>query len=104
MNNEIKTNDNLAGSIRLIGILLLAGGLILFIYSQLMETTNSNLSPDETQNALQILTDKLNNIKLLADKTKYTILGGFMIIVGLQLSLVSNQIISQIKEQFKKPL
>jgi hypothetical protein len=42
--------------------------------------------------------------KEIADKTNLTLLGGFLIIVGLQLSLVSNKIVSDIKEQFKKPL
>jgi hypothetical protein len=42
--------------------------------------------------------------KKIADKTNFTLLGGLLTIVGLQLSLVSNQIISDIKEQFKKPL
>ena len=42
--------------------------------------------------------------KIIADKTNFTLLGGFLTIIGLQLSLVSNKIISDIIEQFKKPL
>ena len=42
--------------------------------------------------------------KKIADKTNFTLLGGLLIIVGLQLSLVSNQVIKEIKDQFKRPV
>ena len=98
MSNEIKTSENVAGLIRLIGSLILIGGIILLGISQIMET---NIEP----NAENINVETLMELpKKIADKTNFTLLGGLLTIVGLQLSLVSNQIISDIKEQFKKPL
>ena len=104
MNNEIKKTDEIASTIRLIGSIILIGGIILVGISQLMETTSPNYFPNENDNALQILTDNLNNIKLNAEKTKITILGGFLVVIGLQISLVSNQVVKEIIEQFKKPI
>ncbi|HSD08037.1 hypothetical protein [Flavobacterium sp.] len=104
MNNEIKTSDNTAGSLRLIGFLILIIGIILLFISQVMEIT---VEPDYANidvNVAQHLPEKVANIELIANKTNFTLLGGFLMIFGMQLSLVSNKIISEIKEQFKKPL
>ena len=98
MNNEIIKNDNTANSIRLIGSLILIVGISLLGISQIMEI---NIEP----NSENINVDTLMELpKKIADKTNFTLLGGLLTIVGLQLSLVSNQIISDIKDQFKKPL
>ena len=98
MSNEIKTSENFANSIRLIGSLILIGGIALLAFSQLMEI---KVEP----NAENINVETLMELpKKIADKTNFTLLGGLLTIVGLQLSLVSNQIVSDIKEQFKKPL
>ncbi len=98
MSNEINTSENVAGSIRLIGSLILIGWIILLGISQIMEI---KVEP----NAENINIETLMELpKKIADKTNFTLLGGLLTIVGLQLSLVSNQIISDIKEQFKKPL
>lgn len=95
MSNLIKTSENIAGSIRFIGRLILIGGIILLGFSQIMET---NIEP----NAENINVKTLMELpKKIADKTNFTLLGGLLTIVGLQLSLVSNQIISDINEQFK---
>ena len=98
MSDELKTSENVAGSIRLIGSLILIGGIILLGISQIMEI---KVEP----NAENINVDTLMELpKKIADKTNFTLLGGLLTIIGLQLSLVSNQIVSDIKEQFKKPL
>ncbi len=98
MSDELKTSENVAGSIRLIGSLILIGGIILLGISQIMEV---KVEP----NAENINIETLMELpKKIADKTNFTLLGGLLTIVGLQFSLVSNQIISDIKEQFKKPL
>ena len=57
----------------------------------------ANLDIDVAQH----LPEKIPNIELIANKTNYTLLGGLLIIVGLQLSLVSNKILLEIKEQWK---
>ena len=98
MSDELKTSENVAGSIRLIGSLILIGGIILLGISQIMEV---KVEP----NAENINIETLMELpKKIADKTNFTLLGGLLTIVGLQLSLVSKHIISDIKEQFKKPL
>lgn len=97
MSNDIKTSENNAGSIRFIGSLIVIGGIILLGFSQIMET---NIEP----NAENINVETLMELpKKIADKTNFTLLGGLLTIIGLQLSLVSNQTISNINEQFKKP-
>ena len=97
MSNEIKTSENIAGSIRFIDSLIVIGGIILLGFSQIMET---NIEP----NAENINVETLMELpKKIADKTNFTLLGGLLTIIGLQLSLVSNQTISDINEQFKKP-
>lgn len=98
MSDEIKTSENVAGSIRLIGSLILIGGIILLGISQIMEIKVEPSAENINVETLMELPEKI------ADKTNFTLLGGLLTIVGLQLSLVSNQIISDIKEQFKKPL
>jgi hypothetical protein len=97
MSNEIKTSENIAGSIRFIGSLIVIGGIFLLGISQIMETS---IEP----NAENINVETLMELpKKIADKTNFTLLGGLLTIIGLQLSLVSNQTISDINEQFKKP-
>lgn len=98
MSDEIKTSENVAASIRLIGSLILIGGIILLGISQIMEIKVEPSAENINVETLMELPKKI------ADKTNFTLLGGLLTIVGLQLSLVSNQIISDIKEQFKKPL
>lgn len=98
MNNEIKTNNDAAGYIRLIGNVTLIAGIVFLIKSQLMETTIENNPENINVETLMELP------KFIADKTNFTLLGGFLIIIGLQLSLVSNKIISDIIEQFKNPV
>lgn len=98
MSDEIKTSENAAGSIRLIGSLILIGGIIILGISQIMEIKVEPKAENINVETLMELPKKI------ADKTNFTLLGGLLTIVGLQLSLVSNQIISDIIEQFKKPL
>ena len=98
MNNKINTSDNIAGSVRLLGSLILIVGFILLGISQIMETT---IEPNSENMNIETLLELPKNI---AKKTNFTLFGGLLIIIGLQLSLVSNQIVSDIKEQFKKPL
>ncbi|MEC4050530.1 hypothetical protein OX284_013905 [Flavobacterium sp. SUN046] len=98
MNTEIKSSSNTAGAIRLIGSLIIIVGLIFLALSQLMETTIESKSENiDIETLIQLP-------KKIADKTNYSLLGGFLIIIGLQMAFVSNQIISDISEQFKKPL
>lgn len=98
MDKEIKTSDNIANSIRLIGSLILIIGIILFGMSQIMEIkVDPNIENINIETLMELP-------KKIANKTNFTLLGGLLTIVGLQLSLVSNQIISDIKEQFKKPI
>jgi hypothetical protein len=98
MSDEINTSENIAGSIRLIGSFILIGGIILLGISQIMEI---KVEPNTENINVETL---MELPKKIADKTNFTLLGGLLTIVGLQLSLVSNQIVSDIKEQFKKPL
>ena len=98
MSNETKNTNNIASSIRLIGSLILIGGIAILAFSQLMEISVNPNSENVNVETLMELPKKI------ADKTNFTLLGGLLIIVGLQLSLISNQIISDITEQFKKPL
>lgn len=87
--------------IRLIGNIILIAGIIVLLRSQLMEIT---VAPDYANldiDVAQHLPEKIPNIELIANKTNYTLLGGLLIIVGLQLSLVSNKILLEIKEQWK---
>lgn len=100
MINEIKPKDSNEGSIRLIGNLILIVGIVLLAISQIMvitvEPDYGNIDIDISQN----LPEKVPNIKLIADKTNFTLLGGFLIIIGLQLSLVSNKVALEIKERW----
>lgn len=92
-----KTNAPLvAASIRLIGSLVLISGVILLAKALLTEisVTAQNLDAETL----------LRLPKEIADKTNYTILGGFLIVVGIQLCLVSTKLISEIKEQFQRPI
>lgn len=98
MSDEIKTSENAAGSIRLIGSLILIGGIIILGISQIME-----IKVEPKAENINVVT-LMELPKKIADKTNFTLLGGLLTIVGLQLALVSNQIISDIIEQFKKPL
>lgn len=80
--------------IRLIGNAILILGVILLFRSQVMEIT---IAPDyakiDIETSMQ-LPEKVINLELIANKINYTILGSLLIIVGLQLSLVQNKIIS----------
>ena len=98
MSNETKNTNNVASSIRLIGSLILIGGIAILAFSQLMEIS---VNPNSENVNIETL---MEFPKKIADKTNFTLLGGLLIIVGLQLSLISNQIISDITEQFKKPI
>jgi hypothetical protein len=105
---NLKQKIKVSKEIRLIGNIILIAGIIVLLRSQLMEIT---VAPDYAKidiDVAQHLPEKIPNIELIADKTNYTLLGGFLIIVGLQLSLVSNKILLEIKEQWKdissKPL
>jgi len=91
---EQKTNANVAAGIRLIGSLVLIGGIVLLIMSQLMEISikSGTFDPQEL----------LDLQKQIATKTNYTILGGFLTVVGIQLCLVSTKLVSEINEQFKR--
>lgn len=87
--------------IRLIGNLVLIVGIIVLLKSQLMEIT---IEPDYANidiDVAQHLPEKIPNIELIANKTNQTLLGGFLIIIGLQLSLISNKTILEIKKQWK---
>ncbi|WP_291098173.1 MULTISPECIES: hypothetical protein [unclassified Flavobacterium] len=96
MSNEIKITDSSADSVRLVGRLVLIAGIILLIISQVMEVSIDDYENIDAKTLLEIP-------KKIADKTNFTLLGGLLTIVGLQLSLVSNQVITEIKEQFKNP-
>ena len=95
MNNEIKTSDNIAGLIRLVGSLILLVGIALLGMSQFMEI---NIEPNSENMNIESI---IELPKKIADKTNFTLLGGLMIIVGLQLTLISSSVISEIKEQIK---
>ena len=94
MNNEIKQNNDVVSVIRLIGFIILVAGVIFFAKSQLMEISINSSEEINAENLLALP-------KQIAEKTNFTLLGGFMIIVGLQLTLISNRVISDIKEQIK---
>lgn len=94
---EQKTNENtVAASIRLIGSLVLISGILLLAKALLTEIniTNQNLDAETL----------LRLPREIADKTNYTILGGFLIVVGIQLCLVNTKLITEIKEQFQRPI
>ena len=98
-NLQMEQNTNvqtIAASIRLIGSLVLISGIILLAKALLTEisVTAQNLN-EETLLRLP---------KEIADKTNYTILGGFLIVVGIQLCLVNTKLVSEIKEQFSRTL
>jgi hypothetical protein len=97
MNNEVENSNNIASSIRLIGSLIFIGGIIFLFKSQLMEIPIYNSENIDGKTLLELP-------KKIAERTNFTLLAGLLIIVGLQLSLVSNQIIKEINEQFKKPI
>jgi len=80
-----------AAVIRFIGFLVLVGGIALLVIAQLKEI---NIDP---QNLNVETLVKLP--KDIADKSNYTIIGGFLIVVGIQFCLVSTKLISEIKDQ-----
>jgi len=96
MDNEIKITENSADSIRVFGLLILVTGIVFLTIAQLTDI-NVNYTENFDPKTLLELPKKI------ADKTNFTLLGGLFIIVGLLLSLVSNQVITEIKEQFKRP-
>ena len=95
MNNDVKTSDNIAGLVRLVGSLILLVGIALLGISQFMVI---NIEPNSENMNIESI---IELPKKIADKTNFTLLGGLMIIVGLQLTLISNSVISEIKEQIK---
>ena len=97
MDNEIKTTVGSADSVRLVGRLILIAGIILIAIAQLMEISVNEYGEIDAKTLLEIP-------KKIAYKTNFTLLGGLLTIVGLQLSLVSNQVITEIIEQFKRPI
>lgn len=94
MDNEIKTTAGSADTVRLVGRLTLIAGIILLIISQVIEVSIDDYQNINAETLLEIP-------KKIAYKTNFTLFGGLLTIVGLQLSLVSNQVITEIKEQFK---
>ena len=97
MDNEIKITDSSADSVRVVGRLILIAGIILLTIAQLTDISVNNSENIDAKTLLELP-------KKIADKTNFTLLGGLLIIIGLQLSLVSNQVITEIKEQFKRPI
>ena len=97
MDNEIKTTVGSAESVRVFGRLILVAGIVFLTIAQLTDVSVNYTENIDAKTLLELP-------KKIADKTNFTLLGGLLTIVGLQLSLVSKQIISDIKEQFKKPL
>lgn len=95
MDNEIKINDDSADYVRLFGRIILITGIALLTFAQLMEISVNEYDEIDVKTLIELP-------KKIADKTNFTLLGGLLIIIGLQLSLVSNQVIIQIKEQLKK--
>jgi uncharacterized membrane protein len=99
MNNEIKTSNNSARSIRIIGNIVVAIGVIILLYSQFMETS---VAPDYANIDIETarsLPERIVNFELIAYKLNYLILGGLLIAIGLKLSLISNKTISEIKQE-----
>lgn len=88
--------------IRLMGNFILIAGVIILFRSQIMEIA---VEPDyaniDIDTSIQ-LPERVINLELISNKINYTLLGGLLIIVGMQLSLVSNKILLEIKEQWKQ--
>jgi hypothetical protein len=99
MDNGIKTSSHSASSIRIFGNIIVAIGVIILLYSQFMETS---VAPDYANIDIETarnLPERIVNFELIAYKLNYLILGGMLIAIGLKLSLISNQTISEIKEE-----
>lgn len=78
--------------LQVLGGIILLTGIGLLAHSQInMET--SVLSDFDTSNVDQIssVPERISNIGLIADKINFTLLGGILTIVGLQLSLLPDQ-------------
>lgn len=97
MDNEIKLTEGSADSVRVFGRLILIAGIVFLTIAQLSDTSVNYTENIDAKTLLEIP-------KKIAEKTNFTLLGGLLIIVGLQLSLVSNQVITEIIEQFKRPI
>lgn len=97
MDNEIKTTVGSAESVRVFGRLILVAGIVFITIAQLTDVSVNYTENFDPKSLLELP-------KKIADKTNFTLLGGLLIIVGLQLSLVSNQVITEIIEQFKRPI
>lgn len=84
------------------GNFILIAGVIILFRSQIMEIA---VEPDyaniDIDTSIQ-LPERVINLELISNKINYTLLGGLLIIVGMQLSLVSNKILLEIKEQWKQ--
>lgn len=99
MDNEIKTSNNSARSIRIIGNIIVIIGITFLLFSQFMETS---VAPDYANLDIEVaqhLPEKVVNFELIAYKLNYLILGGMLIAIGLKLSLISNKTISEIKQE-----
>ncbi|MBF7090500.1 hypothetical protein IUY40_02930 [Flavobacterium sp. ALJ2] len=84
-------------SIQVTGWIILMAGLALLIHSQFMETSvmSDYGSPDAY--GISAAPQKISNIGLIADKLNFTILGGILLIVGLQFALVPDETKSEKK-------
>lgn len=99
MDNEIKTSGNSTSSIRIFGNVIVAIGVVILLFSQFMETT---VAPDYANldiESIKNLPEKVVNFDLIAQKLNFLILGGILILIGLKLSLISNETIETQKEQ-----
>jgi hypothetical protein len=80
-------------SLQVTGCLILMAGLALLLHSQLnIETSIMSDYGSPDADGISSLPQRISNIGLIADKLNYTILGGILLIVGLQLTLVPNEI------------
>ena len=80
-------------SLQVTGGILFLSGLTLLLHSQFnMETcvVSDYVSPDS--DGISSVPQKISNIGLIADKLNYTILGGILLILGMQLLLVPDEV------------
>lgn len=79
-------------SLQLTGGIILMAGIALLMHSQFnMETSVMSDYGVPDSDGISALPQRISNVGLIADKLNYTLLGGILIIVGLQLSLVPDQ-------------
>jgi hypothetical protein len=93
MTNNHKTNIKMNKSLQVTGLIILMAGLALLLHAQLnMETSIMSDYGTPDTDGISSLPQRISNIGLIADKLNYTVLGGILLIVGLQLTLVPNEI------------